>query len=174
MVLFDQIAYQTVVLLVGQVNFCLPQDALDLVFARLDILGAALLFKPRAYLVARFAGLYYFKPVAARAVAGLRGGDYLDYVARVYPVVYGHDLAVDLCTDHTVAHGRMYRIGEVDDRAADGQADNVALRRYAEDVLGRKVGLYRADYLLDVLDFLLVFKQLPYPRKPLLKAAVGG
>ena len=68
-----------------------------------DILLAALLFKPRSYLVSRFGGLDYIQPIAVGTLSfGIRC-DNLNYHAGLNIGIKRHHLAIYFGADHAVA-----------------------------------------------------------------------
>ena len=66
----------------------------------------------------------------------------------------------------------MNSIGKVDCRCTGRQADEISAGGNAEHVLGRKVGLYRADNFFNIVRLALIFEHSSNPSKTLLKAFV--
>ena len=135
----------------------------------LDILLAALIFKPCADLAACLAGLDDIQPVAARSVSLHRGSQHLNDLAGFDTIIQRHDPAVHLCADHAVADGGMDGIGEVDHGAAARQCDDVALRRQGKHLIRGQIRFDGADNILCVLDVLLILDKLAHPSEPLLQ-----
>ena len=147
--------------------------AVELIFALDDIFVALLLFKPVADLVARFARLDNFQPVAARAM-GLFARDDFDDLAGLEHGGDRHHAAVDLRADHAVADGGMDGVGEVDDRCADGEVDDLAFGRKDIDLFGGQVRLDGADEVGRVLGIALVLEDLAHPHQALFHRILAG
>src|SRR2546427_7314518 len=105
------------------------------------------------------------QPVFGRRLAG--GGDDLHGVAALQLVAQRDDLAVHPRAGAVVAHLGVDAVGEVDDRRADGEVQQVPLWREDEHLVGEEVLLDRAQELLRVLELLLPLEELAEPREPL-------
>ena len=138
---------------------------------RLAALGLGLLARlarePLPDLVARARGRRQRHPVARRAAAALGGQD-LDEVAALQPVVQRHDAAVDLRADGAVADVGVHGVGEVDRRRVGRQHLDLALRREDVDLVVEEVGAEGLEELARVGLVLLPVHQLADPGEPLL------
>src|SRR2546430_8733852 len=110
------------------------------------------------------------QPVLRRRLAGRR--DDLDGVTALQLVAQRHDLAVHARAGAVVPDLGVDAVGEVDDRGADREVEQVALRREDEHLVGEQVLLDGAEELLRVLELLLPFEELAEPGEPL--AVVDG
>ena len=90
-----------------------PQLAVEQLLALGDVLVALLALEPGADLLARLVGAHDVQPVARGPMRRL-GGDDLDDVAVVQPVVERHQPVVDLGADGAVADIGMDAVGEVE------------------------------------------------------------
>ena len=82
------------------------------ILAVLYILLLELTSEPLVDLVLGLCALYDLEPVTAWSLGVLRG-DYLYLVTVFDDIVYRHELAVYLGTDHLVADRRVYAVGKV-------------------------------------------------------------
>ncbi len=89
------------------------------------------------------------EPVAGRPVARLAGDD-LDDVAAAQLRVQRHDAAVDLGAHGVAADVGVHGVGEVDRRAARGEALDVALGREHEDLVLEELDAQRVHELARV------------------------
>ena len=161
-------------LILGDVDVVALERAFELRLALDDVLVAALLLEPRAYLRASVISLYLFEPFTVGTLVGVLCRDYLAYLTRLQLVVERHNLAVDLRAYCLVTYLRVYAVGEVDDGRAHGQVDRHTLGGHDYDVLGSKVGLDYADYLLDVVGGLLCLYDLTHPRETALHLVLAA
>ena len=137
-------------------KLAVEQLAPELAAARL-LLGADRV----ADLPARLAGHDEVEPVLPRQLA--RVGQDLDRVAVDELVAQRHELAVDLRARARIADLAVDRVGEVDRRGADRQADHVAARREHEHLVGEQVDLDRLDELVRIGKVAVAFDELAQP-----------
>ena len=109
--------------------------------------------------------LHQLEPVLRRRL--VRGGDDLDRVAALQLVAQRHELAVDARAGAVVPDLGVDAVGEVDHRGADGEVQQVALRREDEDLLAEEVLLHRAQELVRVGEVLLPLEHLAQPGEAL-------
>ncbi len=136
---------------------------LNLHLALKNIFFSALFFEPRTDFVPCAAGLDKFKPVTARTLVLLRGGDDFYNFSRFYDIIYRNDSSVNLCADHSVADRRVNRIGKVNDGCACRKIDNRSLGSEHENLLLNKVGLYCVYDILRIFRNILAFEKLTNP-----------
>ena len=103
-----------------------------------DIILFQLIFKPLVDLIFGLRALYHVQPVTARSL-GVLGSHDLHPVAVFDLVINCHQLTVDSCPDHPVAHRAVHIIGKINGCRACRQALYVTRRGKAEYRVGKKV-----------------------------------
>ena len=165
---FDHIVHQ----FPGHADIAALKLPLQLRLSLDDVFIPLFFFKPSADLVPGLAGAHQGEPVPVGAFPRLFGSDDLDDLAGFHLVVQGDDPFVHFGADHPVAHGAVDGIGEVDDRGAHGQVDNVPLGGEYEHFLGDQVAFDRVNKVCNVLAFRLVFQHLADPGQPVIQSRV--
>ena len=150
-----------------------PQLAVEQVLALGNVLVALLALEPLADLLARLVGPDQRKPVSGWPVGGL-GGDDLDDVAVVQPVVKRDQAVVDLGTNRSVADIGMNPVGKVERACSCRQILHVALGGEDEDLVLEEVELEPLHELRGVHHLALPIDQLSDPGELLVVPAVAA